>query len=107
LRPDSGHSEWEDGNTSQAGFTTAWPPNTVTPGQFGGISVPDTDLIAIREENGGPTFAAVTSRSFHPGGVNALMGDGSVRFIKSTISGLTWRALGTVVVGEVVSGNSY
>ena len=60
LRPDSGHSEWEDGNTSQAGFTTAWPPNKVTPGHFGSQFVPDTDLIAIREENGGPTFAAVT-----------------------------------------------
>ena len=107
LRPDSGHSEWEDGNTSQTGFTTAWPPNKVTPGRFGGNSVPDTDLIAIREENGGPTFAAVTARSFHPGGVNALMGDGSVRFIKSTIDGRTWRALGTVAGGEVISSDSY
>jgi prepilin-type N-terminal cleavage/methylation domain-containing protein/prepilin-type processing-associated H-X9-DG protein len=107
LRPDSGHSEWEDGNTSQAGFTTAWPPNKVTPGRFGGTSVPDTDLIAIREENGGPTFAAVTARSYHPGGVNALMGDGSVRFVKSAISGSTWRALGTVAGGEVVGSDSY
>jgi prepilin-type N-terminal cleavage/methylation domain-containing protein/prepilin-type processing-associated H-X9-DG protein len=106
LRPDSGHSEWEDGNTSQAGFTTAWPPNKVTPGQFSGTPVPDTDLIAIREENGGPTFAAVTARSYHPGGVNALLGDGSVRFIKGTISGQTWRALGTVAGGEVLSADS-
>ena len=34
LRADSGHSEWEDANTSQAGFTTAWPPNMITPGQI-------------------------------------------------------------------------
>ena len=27
-------------------------------------------------------FAAITSRSYHPGGVNALFGAGSVRFIK-------------------------
>ena len=66
LRPDSGHSEWEDGNTSQAGFTTAWPPNKQTPGSFGGVSVADTDLIAIREENGGPTFAAVTAGATTP-----------------------------------------
>ena len=58
LRTDSGHSEWEDGNTSQAGFTMAWPPNKITPGRFSGTSVADTDLIAIREENGGPTFAS-------------------------------------------------
>jgi prepilin-type N-terminal cleavage/methylation domain-containing protein/prepilin-type processing-associated H-X9-DG protein len=107
LRPDSGHSEWEDGNTSQAGFTTAWPPNKATAARFGGLSVPDADLIAIREENGGPTFAAVTARSFHPGGVNALFGDGSVHFVKSTIAGLTWRALGSVNGGEIVSSDSY
>jgi prepilin-type N-terminal cleavage/methylation domain-containing protein/prepilin-type processing-associated H-X9-DG protein len=107
LRPDSGHSEWEDGNTSQAGFTTAWPPNKVTPGKFAGTSVVDTDLISIREENGGPTFAAVTARSFHPGGVNVLFGDGGVRFVKSTISGTVWRALGTVSGGEVISADAY
>jgi prepilin-type N-terminal cleavage/methylation domain-containing protein len=107
LRPDSGHSEWEDGNTSQAGFTTAWPPNKVTPGAFGGVSVADTDLIAIREENGGPTFAAITARSYHPGGVNALCGDGSVRFVKSAVSGEIWRALGTMSGGEVVSADAF
>jgi prepilin-type processing-associated H-X9-DG protein len=107
LRPDSGHSEWEDGNTSQAGFTTAWTPNKVTPGTFNGVSVADTDLIAIREENGGPTFAAITARSFHPGGVNGLFGDGSVHFIKTSIAGMTWRALGSVNGGEVVSSDAY
>jgi prepilin-type N-terminal cleavage/methylation domain-containing protein/prepilin-type processing-associated H-X9-DG protein len=107
LRADSGHSEWEDGNTSQAGFTTAWPPNKVTPGSFGGAVVPDTDLIAIREENGGPTFAAVTARSYHPDGVNALLGDGSVRFIKNGIDGQAWRALGTVTGGEIISADAY
>jgi prepilin-type processing-associated H-X9-DG protein len=107
LRPDSGHSEWEDGNTSESGFTTAWPPNKVTPGRFRGTFVPDTDLIAIREENGGPTFAAVTARSYHPGGVNLLMGDGSVRWIKSSIDGATWRGLGTISGGEVISADAY
>jgi prepilin-type N-terminal cleavage/methylation domain-containing protein/prepilin-type processing-associated H-X9-DG protein len=107
LRPDSGHSEWEDGNTSQAGFTTAWLPNTVTPGRFHGVSVADADLISIREENGGPTFAAVTARSFHPGGVDVLLADGSVRFVKNTINGSTWRALGTIDGGEVISADAY
>ncbi len=107
LRPDSGHSEWEDGNTSQAGFTTAWPPNTATPGSFNGVPVVDTDLIAIREEDGGPTFAAVTARSYHPGGVNVLLGDGSVHFVRSTIAGPTWRALGSVAGDEVISADAY
>jgi prepilin-type processing-associated H-X9-DG protein len=107
LRPDSGHAEWEDGNTSQAGFTTAWTPNKVTPGSFGGTTVTDTDLIAIREENGGPTFAAITARSYHPGGVNVLLGDGSVRFVKDTVDGSTWRSLGSINGGEVISADAY
>lgn len=53
-----------------------------------------------------PSVAAATplfnARSYHPGGVNALLGDGSVRFVKSTIDGMVWRALGTVAGGEVV-----
>ena len=106
LRMDSGHSEWEDGNTSQAWFTFAWPPNKQTPGSFGGVTVPDTDLIAIREENGGPTFAAITARSYHPSGVNTLLGDGSVRFMKSSVAGVTWRALGTISGGEVISSDA-
>ncbi len=107
IKPEAGHAEWEDGNVNQSGFTTAWTPNKKTPGQFGGISYPDVDLIAIREEEGGPTFAAVTSRSFHPGGVNVLLGDGSVRFLKDTINGSVWRALGSPGGGEIISGNDF
>jgi len=55
------------------------------------------------EEDGGPTFAAITSRSYHPGGVHTLNGDGSVRFVKNSVAGAVWRALGTVNGGEVVS----
>ncbi len=36
-----------------------------------------------------------TARSLHPGGVNLLMGDGSVRFVAETISQAAWRGLGT------------
>ncbi|WP_368411343.1 H-X9-DG-CTERM domain-containing protein [Paludisphaera mucosa] len=50
-----------------------------------------------------PTYGAVTARSFHAGGLNALLLDGSVRFIKNTIALPTWRALGTRAGGEVVS----
>ena len=49
----------------------------------------------------------VPPSSRHPGGVNVMMGDGSVRFIKSTVSLPTWRALGTRAGGEVVSSDAY
>lgn len=49
----------------------------------------------------------ITAQSAHPGGVNVLLADGSVRFVKSSISRPTWWALGTRAVGEVVSSDSY
>jgi hypothetical protein len=82
------------------GFTTAWTPNRATPGGPA-LTRPDVNVISVRERSGGPTFAAITSRSFHPGGVMSLLADGSVRFVPQTIDGAVWRALGTVAGGEV------
>jgi prepilin-type processing-associated H-X9-DG protein len=50
---------------------------------------------------GSGVFAA---RSFHPGGVNASMGDGSVRWFSSGVSQELWRSLGTRSGGEVAEG---
>jgi prepilin-type N-terminal cleavage/methylation domain-containing protein/prepilin-type processing-associated H-X9-DG protein len=47
------------------------------------------------------------SRSYHPGGVNALLSDGSVRFFKNSINYITWRALSTTTGGEVLSADSF
>jgi prepilin-type N-terminal cleavage/methylation domain-containing protein/prepilin-type processing-associated H-X9-DG protein len=47
------------------------------------------------------------SDSYHSGGVNVLMGDGSVRFIKSSINQIVWMGLGTKSGGEVISADSY
>jgi prepilin-type N-terminal cleavage/methylation domain-containing protein len=49
----------------------------------------------------------VPPSSNHPGGANLMMGDGSVHFIKNSVSVQTWRALGTRNNGEVVSSDSY
>ncbi len=100
------HTEWSDGHAHTAGFTTAWPPNKVILGKSAYQGM-DLDLNGKNEEDGGPTFAAITSRGYHPGGVNALLGDGSVRFVKSTIDGTVWRGLGTVAGGEVLSSDTY
>ena len=97
----SGHTEWMDGHVHQTGMTTAWTPNKYTPEKTTGEEY-DTDLTGIREKNFGPTFSAVTSRSYHPGGVFVLFGDGSVRFVAETLDAETWRAIGTMAGGEAM-----
>ena len=47
------------------------------------------------------------ANSYHSGGVNVAMADGSVKFIKDTVSYPTWWALGTRGGGEVISADSY
>jgi prepilin-type N-terminal cleavage/methylation domain-containing protein/prepilin-type processing-associated H-X9-DG protein len=47
------------------------------------------------------------ARSRHPGGVNAVLCDGSVRFMKNSINPLTWVGLGSMGAGEVISSDSY
>ncbi len=55
-----------------------------------------------------PSEHTVTSaRSNHPGGVNILVGDGSVKFIKDSVNLATWRALGSRNGGEVLSSDAY
>lgn len=102
----NGHSQWAELAVHHIGFTTAWPPNTKTPGGPG-YATPDVDLNSERERIGGPTYAAVTSRSNHVGGVHSMFGDGSVKFISSSVDGFVWRSLGTVGGSEAVSGDSY
>ncbi len=51
--------------------------------------------------------AVMPPSSRHPGGVNLLSGDGSVKFIKDSINLQTWRALGTRAGGEVISSDAY
>jgi prepilin-type N-terminal cleavage/methylation domain-containing protein/prepilin-type processing-associated H-X9-DG protein len=45
--------------------------------------------------------------SFHPGGANILMCDGSVRFLKDSVNIQTLWAIGSRAQGEVVSADSY
>jgi prepilin-type N-terminal cleavage/methylation domain-containing protein/prepilin-type processing-associated H-X9-DG protein len=99
-----GHTHWCNGNCFYDGFTTALPPNTLSPA---GSPALDSDMSSEDEDDGGPTYAAITSRSYHPASVNALFADGSVHSVKNSISVQTWRALGTVGGGEVISADSY
>ena len=46
-------------------------------------------------------------RSYHPGGINVGLGDGSVQFVSDTVSEILFQALGTRNGGEVVSTNDF
>ncbi len=46
-------------------------------------------------------------KSFHPGGANFALADGSVRFIKQTINPRTYNALGSRAGSEVISADQY
>jgi prepilin-type processing-associated H-X9-DG protein/prepilin-type N-terminal cleavage/methylation domain-containing protein len=94
------HAEWVDGKVHETGFTTVFPPNTLVGYSNGGTTY-DVDFVTATEASLGDTYAAVTSRSYHSGGVNALFMDGSVHFVSNSISQPTWRALGTRAGGEV------
>jgi prepilin-type N-terminal cleavage/methylation domain-containing protein/prepilin-type processing-associated H-X9-DG protein len=47
------------------------------------------------------------SRSRHPGGLNSVLCDGHVQFIKNSININIWRALSTTAGGEIVSSDAF
>lgn len=110
----SGHTEWVDGRVHQIGFTTTFPPNTKVSCTVNGTEY-DVDWTnwqegkAYQPSVGLPTttktYAAVTSRSYHLGGVNAASLDGSVRWYANNIHPLVWRALSTRAGREIIPNN--
>jgi prepilin-type N-terminal cleavage/methylation domain-containing protein/prepilin-type processing-associated H-X9-DG protein len=56
---------------------------------------------------GHPTSTMVGASSYHAGGVNVAFLDGTVRFVKDSVSQATWWAIATRSGGEIVSADSY
>jgi prepilin-type processing-associated H-X9-DG protein len=49
----------------------------------------------------------VAASSYHTGGINMCLADGSVHFISNGIDFPTWQALGSMAGGEVLSGSQF
>ncbi len=58
-------------------------------------------------DNGNTDTTVVGTSSNHPGGVNVGFLDGSIKFIKESVSNQTWWAIATRAGGEVVDASSY
>ncbi|WP_165227160.1 DUF1559 domain-containing protein [Aquisphaera insulae] len=77
-------------------YAHAFPPNAAP------VVCDYSDTFRCHECDG-----AMNPTSNHPGGINLAFLDGSVRFIKNSISLPTWWALGTRAGGEVISADQY
>ncbi len=89
---DASGRRWDVGYAPDTRYVHVMPPNA--PIQCGGTN----------DDAGRQAGYGATSR--HPGGVNCLFADGSVKFIKETINTAPWWGIGTRSAGEVVSSDS-
>jgi prepilin-type N-terminal cleavage/methylation domain-containing protein/prepilin-type processing-associated H-X9-DG protein len=78
-------------------------------GCYSHIMTPNTKSCYFGGSNtaGHPTATMVCASSNHPGGVNVTFLDGSVKFIKNSVSQRTWWGISTKAGGEVISADSY
>lgn len=99
----TGHTEWPDGRVHHSGFTTVFTPNTFVRFEKDGLEY-DIDVNSRKEGDNATdaTYAAITSRSYHPGGVNVSRLDGSVDFISDDVAIAVWRSYSTRAGNEVV-----
>jgi prepilin-type processing-associated H-X9-DG protein len=88
---------WLGGSLGDTIYNHVAPPNWLDSDCSMHDQLADPNLIS-----GG----AISARSFHSGGVNALTMDGSVHFIKNGIELTLWRGLATRAGSEAVNLDS-
>jgi prepilin-type N-terminal cleavage/methylation domain-containing protein/prepilin-type processing-associated H-X9-DG protein len=81
-------ARWVDGFVLYSAYYHWQPPNS---------KVPDCGVVSPLRS------LWIAARSWHPGGVNVVLCDGSVHFVSETVDLQTWRALGSRDGGEVLS----
>ena len=94
---------WLAGLMGATLFNTVAPPSNP---QYAYSSC-ESDTTNAGAANGPEQGGFICANSNHPGGANFALCDGSVRFLKSTISLQTYWALGTKANGEVIDASSY
>lgn len=98
--------QWADFAGGSQIYTQLTPntssPDLLYPGYC--FSYPAQNLPCTSGTGGGSDTAA--ARSLHTGGVNVLLGDGSVRFVTNSVNVIVWRGLGSIGGGEVTNPES-
>lgn len=92
---------WFPGN---AGFLCTWLSGGCSGYDYNHIMTPNQNSCfnGPHDETGrSQSHAALAAKSFHFGGVNVLLGDGSVRFASDSVDRKVWRAAGTRAGNEV------
>ena len=108
--PDAGHIDrrgriWNDDSATYQ-VTAKLTPNS-SAADFGTcLNNPVPGMPCVPGGNSSLQFY-IGSRSTHPGGVNSSFCDGSVRFVKNTISLSIWQSLFSAAGGEVISSDQY
>ena len=122
----NGNGWWADADYGDETITSFYPPNiSIPPTYYAGKGFMNSDGC---DPSNIPT---ITSMSFHPGGVNCAFADGSVHFIKNSVSSWNslsikrvaanganctipagtrqgvWQSLSTINGGEVISSDTY
>jgi prepilin-type N-terminal cleavage/methylation domain-containing protein/prepilin-type processing-associated H-X9-DG protein len=90
---------WCIGDMTCTTYNHVGTPNTRTCASMGGSMMMGGSMANMAVQ--------LPPSSAHPGGVNLAFGDGSVRFIKDSVSLPIWRALSTRNGGEIVGGSDY
>lgn len=91
---------WDD---LGSGYSHLRTPNSAIPDQEVAASGYCNSAKAPCKEGSCWSTMIFAARSYHAGGVNATMADGSVHFFTNTIDASVWIALATIAGGEVVS----
>jgi prepilin-type N-terminal cleavage/methylation domain-containing protein/prepilin-type processing-associated H-X9-DG protein len=101
---------WRNGTSLDGQHGRNWAHGAMAQTLFNTIVTPNSKQHGWAHcSNIGSSVVGVFSNaaSYHSGGVNTLMTDGSVKFIKDSIAQNTWWALGTRANGEIVDASSY
>lgn len=84
-----GHT-WVIPSKAHVGYNHVLTPNSIIPDCMDG----DGDQFSQ---------GALTARSYHPGGVNVVLADGSARFVSQQIDWKVWRGLGSMNGQEILN----